>query len=157
MIEFNLREMADVAKSVDHFQSVHAQLIQLGSHGTPIQEGLKDYWSRRVMPHTKGKQMGWLEPGFETHLWRKCNIHIVIQNWGSTSCGWGGIGGAAMTDAYTTIVENNFFYIAGVYYGGKLAYLVEINDTYMEYKEAGFISMPGLDGLGKLKVLYRSK
>jgi len=157
MTEFDLRELANVTHSISHFHSLHAQLIQLASHETPIQDGLKDYWTRRVMPHTKNKSMGWLEPGYETSLWRQCNIHIIIQNWGSTSGGWGGIGGAAMTDSYTTIIENKIFYIAGVYYGGRLAYLVEINDAYMEYKKVGFISMPAMDSTSGLKILYKSK
>jgi hypothetical protein len=55
----------------------------------------------------------------------KWNIEVVMfpQTWGSTALGYGGMGGAAMTDAYTVIVSNNNDYC--VYFGcDRLAYRV---------------------------------
>ena len=52
------------------------------------------------------------------------------QLWGSTALGFsGGIGGSAMTEAYTTIFRyDNSFY---VYFGGNFAYAVDKpNETF---------------------------
>lgn len=47
------------------------------------------------------------------------------QTWGSTALGFGGIGGQAITNAYTIIVECEHTGYRAVYFGGgKLAYLV---------------------------------
>ena len=52
------------------------------------------------------------------------------QMWGSTALGFsGGIGGSAMTEAYTTIYRhhNNFY----VYFGGRFAYAIDKpNETF---------------------------
>lgn len=50
------------------------------------------------------------------------------QMWGSTALGFGGIGGAAMTNAYTTIYrhEHNFY----VYFGGRFAYVINKPNGY---------------------------
>lgn len=51
-------------------------------------------------------------------------ISMFAQTWGSTALGFGGIGGAAMTPAYTTIIANG----AGahcVYFGGGFAYRID--------------------------------
>lgn len=49
-------------------------------------------------------------------------IHFP-QTWGSTALGFGGIGGAAMTTAYTTVIicRNN----AAVFFDGKHCYSVD--------------------------------
>lgn len=55
-------------------------------------------------------------------------IHFP-QTWGSTSIGFGGMGGAAMTTAYTTVIlcRNN----AAVFFGGRHCYSVDdINDVF---------------------------
>lgn len=57
-------------------------------------------------------------------------IHFP-QTWGSTSIGFGGMGGAAMTKAYTTVIicRDN----AAVFFGGRHCYSVDsINDTFKE-------------------------
>lgn len=56
---------------------------------------------------------------------------IVImfpQTWGDTSLGYGGVGGQALTEAYTVIIffENHYCIYFGS--GGKLAYKVDINN-----------------------------
>lgn len=54
-----------------------------------------------------------------------CSIVMFPQTWGSTALGFGGIGGQAITNAYTTIVECDHTGYRAVYFGGgKLAYLV---------------------------------
>ncbi len=50
-------------------------------------------------------------------------LGMFPQTWGSTSMGFGGMGGAAMTPAYTTLIEGPAGDIA-VYWAGRFAYLV---------------------------------
>ena len=51
-----------------------------------------------------------------------CEVTMFSQMWGSTALGFGGVGGQAMTSAYTVIVESGGEYC--VYFGGRFAYLV---------------------------------
>lgn len=52
------------------------------------------------------------------------SIVMFPQLWGSTSLGFGGIGGASMTTAYTVIVQGPTGESA-VYFGGTFAYLIK--------------------------------
>lgn len=53
-----------------------------------------------------------------------CSVVMFPQTWGSTALGFGGIGGQAITNAYTIIVECDHTGYRAVYFGGgKLAYL----------------------------------
>lgn len=71
----------------------------------------------------------------QTHKGRPSLYDIDIfhfpQTWGSTALGFGGIGGAAMTKAYTTVIvcrEN-----AAVFFAGRHCYSVEnINDAFRD-------------------------
>lgn len=47
------------------------------------------------------------------------------QTWGSTALGFGGIGGAAMTTAYTIIIESELVAGLAVYFGGHFAYRID--------------------------------
>ena len=47
---------------------------------------------------------------------------IFITTWGSTALGFGGIGGQAMTSAYTIVIECLGEY--AVYFNGRFAYLI---------------------------------
>lgn len=53
-----------------------------------------------------------------------CDVVMFSQVWGSTALGFGGIGGAAMTSAYTVIVFGPSG-DAAVYFGGRLAYHID--------------------------------
>jgi hypothetical protein len=59
------------------------------------------------------------------------NVIQFPQTWGSTALGFGGMGGAAMTKAYTTVIicrEN-----AAVFFAGRHCYSVDgINDAFSE-------------------------
>lgn len=50
-------------------------------------------------------------------------VFYFPQTWGSTSMGFGGMGGAAMTTAYTTVIlmDKKVY----VYFGGSFCYAVE--------------------------------
>lgn len=56
----------------------------------------------------------------------ECLVTVFPQVWGSTALGYGGIGGAAMSTAYTVVVESRIVAQRAVYFGrsGRLAYLV---------------------------------
>lgn len=48
------------------------------------------------------------------------------QTWGSTALGFGGMGGDAMTSAYTTVLRRGNIWF--VFFDGKFAYKVSIDD-----------------------------
>jgi hypothetical protein len=50
---------------------------------------------------------------------------MFVQSWGSTALGFGGIGGQAITSAYVCIIESNLVGQFAVYFGGRLAYVIE--------------------------------
>ena len=52
-------------------------------------------------------------------------VYVFPQIWGSTALGFSGIGGQAMTNAYTTVVEdiNSNYY--GVFFGTRMAYIIK--------------------------------
>jgi hypothetical protein len=47
------------------------------------------------------------------------------QTWGSTALGFGGIGGAAMTTAYTIVISSDLNGQYCVYFGGQFAYRID--------------------------------
>jgi len=55
------------------------------------------------------------------------------QTWSSTALGFGGIGGQAITSAYVCIIESNLVGGYAVYFGGRLAYVIERpNEKFIE-------------------------
>ena len=55
------------------------------------------------------------------------------QTWSSTALGFGGIGGQAITSAYVCIIESNLVGGYAVYFGGRLAYVIDRpNEKFME-------------------------
>ncbi len=62
-------------------------------------------------------------------------VTMFNQGWGSTALGYGGIGGQAMSSAYTVIVADLFNFC--VYFGGgHLAYRVNLNEASPKGREA---------------------
>jgi len=60
---------------------------------------------------------------------RHCMNDITVvgmfpQTWGSTALGFGGVGGQAITTAYTIVLESNLTGEHAVYFGGRLAYVI---------------------------------
>lgn len=85
--------------------------------------------------------------------WSEIDISCFSQLWGSTACGWGGLGGAAMTTNYTVAIYNKNFNIIVVYWSGKLAYCVEVTEeSLIMLKEK---KMPGYNSLHKLELIYK--
>lgn len=56
-------------------------------------------------------------------------IHFQ-QMWGSTALGFNGVGGCAMTNAYTTIVILKNKRIACVYFDGRFAYRCKVDTNF---------------------------
>jgi hypothetical protein len=55
------------------------------------------------------------------------------QTWSSTALGFGGIGGQAITSAYVCIIESNLVGGYAVYFGGRLAYVINRpNEKFIE-------------------------
>lgn len=58
---------------------------------------------------------------------------MFLQTWGSTALGFGGIGGQAMTSAYTTVVREIYSNWCGVFFEERLAYKIkDPNQTFNE-------------------------
>jgi hypothetical protein len=56
---------------------------------------------------------------------------MFVQTWGSTALGHGGIGGSAMTPAYTIVLRMHRQFL--VYFGGRLCYIVnDPSDSFFE-------------------------
>lgn len=54
----------------------------------------------------------------------ECEVFAMfVQSWGSTALGFGGLGGAAITPAYTVVIQGPARDFA-VYWHGRFAYLV---------------------------------
>jgi hypothetical protein len=64
------------------------------------------------------------------------DVEVIMfpQTWGSTALGYGGMGGAAVTSAYTVIVTDHS--VSCVYFGeGELAYRVMHNECTHQGRE----------------------
>lgn len=62
-------------------------------------------------------------------------VAMFPQTWGSTALGFGGIGGSAMTTAYTVVIQAQHGYSREVlvYFGGRFAYRIgEPNEIFWE-------------------------
>lgn len=53
------------------------------------------------------------------------DFYMFPQMWGSTTLGFGGVGGCAMTQAYTVVVWNRVLEYSFVFFDGRLAYAVK--------------------------------
>lgn len=97
------------------FESVSYAVISalecdLNPNRVPAYKGFREHSNepdREVRPHE-----------------HQCNIYVFSQSWGSTALGFNGLGGAAITDAYTTVVigPNGD---ACVYFAKRLAYHIQ--------------------------------
>lgn len=60
------------------------------------------------------------------------NIYQFPQTWGSTALGFGGMGGQAISTAYTTVIVKHL--TALVFFNGRFAYKVEtINHVFNDH------------------------
>jgi len=75
-------------------------------------------------------------------------VYVFPQLWGSTALGFGGIGGQAMTSAYTTVVEDFNSGWCGVFFGTKLAYIIK-NPNQMFFEDMQKNNMEPISRKGK--------
>lgn len=76
------------------------------------------------------------------------DIYVFPQTWGSTSLGYGGIGGSAMSTAHTIVIHAQYEHIARVYFGGgRLAYQIKSpNSLFFEDMYAHRLAEKGRHG-----------
>lgn len=151
-LNIDLSDIADIAKSISNYYELVSYFSQLTDDEES--ELLREYWNTKIV---KREKETWMTES-EYRQWKEINFHYVAQMWSNTSCGWQGIGGSAMTNSYTLIIENKFYNLAYIYYGGKLAYICEMDDKYKPYADNGYRGLPGcLYCKDKLTVLYKSR
>lgn len=69
----------------------------------------------------------------KSKYWPEFEMYMFPQMWGDTSLGFGGIGGQAMTSAYTTVIIDNNTGWHGVFFGERLAYIINSpNEKFYE-------------------------
>jgi hypothetical protein len=152
MLKVEMSDMADLMKSITDYEYMANTFTQLTS--AEEREPLQKFWNEKIVKRDKDT---WMKPE-EYKYWREINFHVIKQTWGNTSGGWQGIGGSAMTNRYTVIIENQWFGFSCIYYGGKLAYICEMDDKYKVYVEKGYRGLPGCSSCRKdLTVIYKSK
>ena len=61
----------------------------------------------------------------EKKYYPEFEMTMFLQTWGDTSLGFGGIGGQAITSAYTTVVRDIYSGWCGVFFGERLAYKIK--------------------------------
>lgn len=67
----------------------------------------------------------WVEKTRRHSLYDLTVYSMFVQTWGSTALGFGGIGGQAFTSAYVCVIETDLLGQFAVYFGGRLAYVIE--------------------------------
>ena len=72
------------------------------------------------------------------------DIQMFSQVWGSTALGFGGFGGQAMTKAYTTIIKEENTNLYGVFFGDRMAYVIE-NPTKEFFEDIQEHNMKAMD------------
>ena len=142
MNNIGLKEIANIASVVSHYEGVINYFTQLGSG--EASEKLVAYWESKNLAN------------FDSRYWSDIDLHVVAQGWGNTSGGWQTIGGAAMVRRHTVIIENRWTGLSFIYYEGELAYVCEMCDIYRhDYQATGYKGLPGSRDCKKLlRVLY---
>ena len=117
---FDFSEATELMKALDHYKKV--LIRSLPYLDSSYKESLNSIWKEG------GKYEGnYYESPVIKH-WDEIDIHIVSQMWGSTSKGWSGMGGAAMTSDYNYIIHQKYTDLYYVYWDGKLAYIVKASE-----------------------------
>lgn len=151
MINFDLKTITQILICIDFYKTLGNYFTQLDPKQITT---LNEYHEQMLKFSRDGKNIDY---DYLLH-WNDFNLNVIKQSWGNTSGGWEGIGGSAMTDSYTVIIENNYTGAIFVFYGGKLAYIAKDNEELKKYKSVGFINLPGIKSAkSNLELFYRSK
>jgi hypothetical protein len=117
------------------FDALHAALASAEHRDMPDVVYKTRDWDayRKLSADEKKKWGGNIPDGLMIEKIRRPYVHelevdMFLQGWGSTALGYPGIGGSAMTDAYTVVVSYGHRQFC-VYFGagGVLAYKVDLN------------------------------
>jgi len=79
----------------------------------------------------------WVKSAYEEYKRRPTAYELFVeamfpQTWGSTALGFGGIGGQAITSAYTVVIACTHTYDYCVYFGGMFAYRLDMTKCDIE-------------------------
>ena len=143
----DMDEIIHVMQSVSDYNKLCSVFNQMD----PAQREKLNIYYDRMLQFSKDKK--WMDQE-SLRAWNKINLHVVLQSWGSTACGWGGMGGAAMTNSYTTIIESIEGNAIFVYYDGKLAYVAEMDDKLKPIKQHGYRNLPDIGDSSKVLTTY---
>ena len=146
-IELDMEEMIYVMQSINDYKQLCSHFNQIDGRQT---DTLNVYYDR-MKEFSRDKKF--IDQD-SLIAWNKMNVHIIQQMWGSTACGWEGMGGAAMTASYTTIIEAIQGNAIFVYYNGKLAYVAEIDEKLSKYKDNGYKNLPGIRTASEILTTY---
>lgn len=151
-LHFDMDDSIEFQQAVSHYVKLAYSFTQLTSGDAA--EPLREFWNKKIV---KRDEKTWITDS-EYRDWISFNAHMVKQMWGSTAGGWPGMGGAMMTEYYTTVIENEYYGFVCVYYGGRLAYICEMDDKYKEFMGQKYRFLPGIaESRKKLTVLYTGK
>lgn len=106
------------------FDTLHAALASAEHRDMPDVE----YETRDWNEYKKDKDNLVMIKKIRRPYVHELEVDMFLQGWGSTALGYNGIGGAAITDAYTVVVsygDRQFCVYFGA--GGVLAYKVDLN------------------------------
>jgi hypothetical protein len=149
---FDIQEASQLLQAIAHHEQMSSYFSQLDSD--PVMSD-----RRRVLWKTKFPKDHM--DHYQLIEWRSPDIHICKQTWGSTSCGWGGMGGAAITTNYNVVLVNRILGIMCVYWGGKIAYIAEIDSKYEDFMNKGNNSYGHLPSLrvcdSVFSILHKSR
>jgi predicted phage tail protein len=116
--------------------------MQLGHPQEALTNALIDALGHRL-PDIEYQDRTWMErrdgsPGVtktRRPVMADVEVRMFPETWGSTALGFGGIGGSAMTAAYTVIVICEPH--AAVYWAGGFAYMIEVGEAFMNDVNSG--------------------
>lgn len=120
-----------------------------------VYEGLPEF-EYQERDWSKGFQEG-VEPEYITKKRKHDEYDVALysmytQTWSSTSLGFGGVGGQAITDSYTVVIESLRILGFCVYFGGRFAYRIDKPNSQFWTD----IQMQSLSGVDDAKKRYES-
>jgi len=107
-----------MSKDSQPINSLHLSLAHASYEGFPLYEYESRDWSSSDKTARITKQ--------ERHTEYHMSVYSMFsQEWSSTAMGFGGLGGQAITSAYTVIIQSERGCGFCVYFGGRFAYRIE--------------------------------
>ena len=141
---FDIHEISDFMQAISEYKKLASYFPQLSGDKDKINSVWKtdedsQYWNCNMVKN-----------------WDDIEIHITKQMWGSTACGWGGIGGAAMTMDYNYIIHQKYTDLLFVYWSGKLAYICK-KDNIQDLSRMPGLREGNMSGKQNVEFIYKSR